>query len=309
MTTSDARKRNAEQGPVLHDLDDVAEELGVDLSEPVDVTEEPHKVHDHGIDPTCRERVGSDGLLRGECVDPAPAGERRVNVTITDAHAEPADITEEPPVGSQVTDTQEDVWSRTADGWGCWEGGVRIQTITGDAWGNVRNHAPLRPTTDADRERVGLPVDPAPADVDPDEDDEPDPLAEVIHLAVSEELGWEHVAYAAREHIEAEREDDTTRGKILRLRREATEKVVATSRENAARIGKAEADLARVTEERDEWQARHAALRAAGRALTAEWHDRFMALPDATKRHADVLSDCTSQLDDILARDDERAES
>lgn len=73
MTTSDARKRNAEQGPVLHDLEDVAEELGVDLSEPEDVTEEPHKVHDHGIDPTCRERVGSDGLLRGECVDPAPA--------------------------------------------------------------------------------------------------------------------------------------------------------------------------------------------------------------------------------------------
>lgn len=32
MTTSDARKRNAERGPVLHDLDAVAAEFGVDLS-------------------------------------------------------------------------------------------------------------------------------------------------------------------------------------------------------------------------------------------------------------------------------------
>src|SRR5699024_3887342 len=48
------------------------EALAVPRPEPVDVTEEPHKVHDHGIDPTCRERVGSDGLLRGECVDTAP---------------------------------------------------------------------------------------------------------------------------------------------------------------------------------------------------------------------------------------------
>ena len=85
---------------------------------------------------------------------------------------EPAGITEEPPVGSQVTDKAGDVWERREAGWALWwpeRSGWIADLHKGafDLWPVVRDQAPLRFTTDEDRERVGLPVEPAP-DVDPD---------------------------------------------------------------------------------------------------------------------------------------------
>ena len=80
---------------------------------------------------------------------------------------EPADITEEPPVGSQVTDREGDVWERRENGWTWWARDRWL--LIRRSWESVvRDAAPLRFTTDEDRKRVGLPVNPAPADVDPD---------------------------------------------------------------------------------------------------------------------------------------------
>lgn len=171
--------------------------------------------------------------------EPAPADvdltEPSVNVTETpdlsteDAgtSSEPADITEEPPVGSRFMDCHGHVWRRGERGWG-------IETIGSNfdnPWSTVQQYTPLTA------------LDPAPADVDPDEDDEPDPLAEVIHLAVSEELGWEYVADVAREQIEQEQA-----AARYQQRLDATK--VAWHDYNQ-RAEKAEADLARVTKERD----------------------------------------------------------
>ena len=82
---------------------------------------------------------------------------------------EPVDVTEEPPVGSQVTDREGDVWERREDGWALWwhERPGWLADLYGsglDPWPTVRAQAPLRLTTDEDRERVGLPVEEAPAD-------------------------------------------------------------------------------------------------------------------------------------------------
>lgn len=124
---------------------------------------------------------------------------------------EPADITEEPPVGSQVTDCDDEVWGRFEEGWQVWDAlGNMEWSGDSDPWSAVRNFAPLRPTTDEDRKRVGLPVEPAPADVDLDET-----LADVLIGMLRARSGFGSgqtlgVAYdlarAAREHIEAEGE-------------------------------------------------------------------------------------------------------
>lgn len=153
------------------------------------------------------------------------------------------DITEEPPVGSQVTDRDGDVWERREGGWsGTDEYGLGFAYCKVE-WSRLRNYAPLRPTTDADRERVGLPVESAPADVDPDED-------RAAHKS-------------------------------------------ALAAENLRRAEKLEADLARVTKERDGWKDRHAALRADV--------DGFQY------RHRGYPS--TWELVDALARDTERRAS
>ena len=84
---------------------------------------------------------------------------------------EPVDVIEEPPVGSQVTDKDDDVWERRGErGWKLvgFDGRPASPGQNPVKWTALRSEAPLRLTTDADRERVGLPVDTAP-DVDPDE--------------------------------------------------------------------------------------------------------------------------------------------
>lgn len=194
--------------------------------------------------------------------------------------AEPADITEEPPVGSQITDCEGEVWERREGGWTLWRPGgsgwlADLYESALDPWPVVRGFAPLRPTTDEDRKRVGLPVEPAPDDVDPEpkaELDEVEALAKALRAAFEgrDEMSWAEVARAAREHIEAERSE-------------------------------AEA-------KRDQWKAdvRDAAIARADRAeglhkALREDMDRTSQWPDFGA-HAGVLRN-------LLARDDERAES
>lgn len=66
-------------------------------------------------------------------------------------------ITEEPPVGTQVTDRDGDVGTRSESGW---KMTTRGGTVPGTfSWAKIRSRAPLRLTTDADRVRVGLPLE------------------------------------------------------------------------------------------------------------------------------------------------------
>lgn len=176
---------------------------------------------------------------------------------------EPVDVTEEPPVGSQVTDREGDVWERREEGWTLWWA-ERIGWLADlygdlDPWPDVRDLAPLRPTTDEDRKRVGLPVEPDPADVDPDE-----ALARVLYETECE-VRWEgagavardtyrDLARAAREHIFEEQAAARYEERITQVKSEY--------HDYTQRAEKAETDLARVTKERDEWKSRHAALRA-----------------------------------------------
>lgn len=75
-------------------------------------------------------------------------------------HERPAD---EPAVGEQVTDSDDDVWQRFEGGWRWWADGAdggwtpRLRT-----WDYVQNYGPVRTTTDDDRRCVGLPVRDAP---------------------------------------------------------------------------------------------------------------------------------------------------
>lgn len=193
---------------------------------------------------------------------------------------EPADITKEPPVGSQVTDGSGEVWERHEVGWALWwpeRSGWVYELLGGDPspWPVVRNRTPLRPTTDADRVRVGLPVEPAPADVDPDEALAKVAFGEYMLSPSWDEAepdmrkAWIDVARAAREHIEAE--DAAAHpvgcGQMIRDVRDGNgfstqidgvliakcDTYGRTKSESVAnaRADKAEADLARVTEERD----------------------------------------------------------
>lgn len=138
---------------------------------------------------------------------------------------DPVGVTVEPPVGSQVTDRGGDVWQRFEDGWDWWWNGRLEWSDTGyHKWSELRSQlAPLRLTTDADRERVGLPVglqianeevqtandgSPRCKDVDPDE-----ALARVIfgdaygsHEGLR--LAQLDVARAAREHLIGGQSDD-----------------------------------------------------------------------------------------------------
>ena len=77
---------------------------------------------------------------------------------------EPAEVTEEPPIGTYLVDRDGDVWERREDGWVDWAPESRT-------WGYVfefeevrTRYAPLRFATPADLARVGIEDEPAPAD-------------------------------------------------------------------------------------------------------------------------------------------------
>ena len=72
-----------------------------------------------------------------------------------DEHEHPTD---EPAVGEQVTDSTGIVWQRFEDGWRWWVVGKTDWSPYHHTWDDVQNYGPLRPTTDDDRRRVGLPV-------------------------------------------------------------------------------------------------------------------------------------------------------
>ena len=218
-----------------------------------------------------------------------------------------ADITEEPPVGSQVTDGSGDIWERREGGWALWwpeRSGWVYELLGGDPspWPTVRSVAPLRPTTDADRERVGLPVKPAPADVDPDES-LARALCDMGWTDVPTMTDWIDVARAAREHIEANQ--------------------LYAYRPVAAERDKAEADLARVTDARDrhsraadKWCNLYADKCEEIESVQAK-ADRYDALrADVSEKRwdnsvlgSDRAAYATVVLRGILTRDDERAES
>lgn len=90
---------------------------------------------------------------------------------------EPAEVTDDQPVGTYLVDRDGDVSERREDGWHIWSGwssawGSRAYTV-----GHLREHyAPLRLATPADLARVGIEDEPAPADDLPGEPVEPGDL-------------------------------------------------------------------------------------------------------------------------------------
>lgn len=207
--------------PMLHDLDDVAREFGVDLTEPVDVTEEP-------------------------------------------------------PIGSQVTDVDGEVWGRFKEGWQVWAAlGYMEWSGVSDPWVNVRACAPLRLTTDADRERVGLPVDTAP-DVDPDDTE----------------------AYLTGKRTPDQAEQLAAR--VLDL--EADVERLTRERDEARR------DVANVARDYDQQRDRYEALRAdVEHALKeAAKHSEWLRAHGEDLEHRGCASHARRELRDLLDRDDER---
>lgn len=231
------------------------------------------------------------------------------------ADPEPAEITEEPPVGFRLADCHGTVWRRGERGWGI-EGLIPGSNFD-NPWSIVQQYAPLRPTTDDVPER--------PAGEHPDE-----ALAQTIADAFYEGDSYD-AARAAREHIEGEMH-------------KCYAKEDATAHDRAE---KAEADVERLTRERDEarevakshikdagdWWQRYEALRKEGPPddlgvefwryvaqqrfeSLVEWKDRHTALrADVDGKHEDsraVESDRCSYaavvLRGILIRDDERGE-
>lgn len=219
------------------------------------------------------------------------------------AKGEPVDVTEEPPCGSQVTDKDGDIWQRTNVGWrpwlemGKWASGTRYQ------WFVIRKYAPLRLTTDA--ERVG--IDTAP-DVDPDE---------ALNRAVAEAIDdvsppppapWDAdwldrataaAIRAAREHIEQEIPEEldkigiTWQSRARRMGKRAEKAEAEVLRLQGLSLG----DLRRKVQaeaERDEWKARHLALRAD---------------VERVRRNRTTLTDVLMCIADVLDRDDERGQA
>lgn len=232
-----------------------------------------------GLCIACRQKypvnLGHDDCPAPGFTDPAPADERRVNVTITDVYAAP----DEPgflrinvgPEGATIDQnasnvTVTDVEPAPADDlpgepvepgdlragdrvaytyrWKRYEGALVVTTMRRQPITTLE-HAGLLVTFEG-RWAGGISdvrlIERAPADVNPDE-----ALARVIfgdgfssHEGLR--LAQLDVARAAREHIEA-----NERHKYDILMRELNEQ--------NARAEKAEADLARVTKERDEYDA------------------------------------------------------
>ena len=264
----------------------------------MDVTEEPPE-HEHVWDYRQNTSRGYVLPAHEECIDcgatrmpPEP-----VYITPDGRHLEPVDVTEEPPVGSQVTDVNGDVWHRRDDiVWRLVAYRDKSGSFGGAPWGHVREFAPLRLTTDADRERVGLPVDTAP-DVDPDE-----ALAKVLYArrlgppetelprwAPSTRDAYLDMARAARERIEGEMDKCY-----------AKEDAIAHDRAE-----RAESDVARLTRERDDLRARvDELIRERGQAI-----ERYKALRADVERQRDDLPWGSTRLvfSGVLDRDDERA--
>ena len=310
------QKRHDETLAALHEIRDTV--LAVGGARTIVIPKPKLTVTEHTTT-TCRSCGASrpfNALCPSGCDEPT---DDWLDEPIPVPRPEPADITEEPPVGSQVTDGSGDIWERREVGWALWwpeRSGWVHELLGGDPspWPTVRSVAPLRPTTDADRERVGLKVDPAPADVDPDE-----ALAKVIHETerahMEAEMGaevesWENAseftrtvgliaARAAREHIEAERIDAEAK----------RDQWKANVRDAAiARAEKTQADLARVTGERDGQTER---LRLAYDALKkaeakAERYDALRA--DVWVESGSRVAAVAAAAHGILARDDARAE-
>lgn len=119
---------------------------------------------------------------------------------------EPVDVTEEPPAGSRLVDCHGHVWRRGGRGWGI-EGLIPGSNFD-NPWSTVQQYAPLRTTTDADRERVGLPTvntpeGTAPGDTAPDVD--PDEALRFIHPdAYDRERKWHGEQRVRAEKAEAE---------------------------------------------------------------------------------------------------------
>ena len=178
------------------------------------------------------------------------------------------DITEEPPVGSQVTDREGDVWERREGGWALWwpERSEWLTDLYGsglDPWPVVRVQAPLRFTTDEDRRRVGLPVEAATAI-------------------------WERECKRLTDRANLWRE----------------------------RCQEAEADLARVTEERDEAVKRAEGYDKDRRAVADRYErlrkdvERYEGGMGYVSAHTRVqLLAVKNRLRSILARDDERGQA
>lgn len=233
----------------------------------------------------------------GECCEPAPVPRPEpacVCGSVDDFHLpacyEPAAITEEPPVGSQLTDREGDVWERRTGwrlSWHVWLKEMRTWDTEPEPWELadyrcVTDYAPLRPTTDEDRVRVGLPVDPAPADVDPDE-----ALAKVLEAADQRTATWLGMAREVRKHIDRNSPPEVT----PLLERECEQQRV--------RVVKAEADLARATKERDGMEAaRNAALQNEANTYDrmVEWQERALKAEAKADRY-DAL-----RVDDALAK-------
>lgn len=81
---------------------------------------------------------------------------------------EPAEVTEDQPVGTRIVDRDGDVWERREGGWALWferrQGWMPdiYPGATTEVWGAVQDYAPLRLATPADLARVGIEVEPAP---------------------------------------------------------------------------------------------------------------------------------------------------
>ena len=188
---------------------------------------------------------------------------------------EPVDVTEEPPVGSQVTDREGDVWKRREEGWALWwpERSGWLADLDGwgdDPWPVVRKRAPLRPTTDEDRKRVGLPTmntpeGTAPGDtapnVDPDE-----ALARVLEAADERTATWLGMAREVRKHIEVERDESQQADAWLRIVRHPVIASVPVPRDGRSfveavmdHLTDLQEDVERLTRERDDLTAEVAA--------------------------------------------------
>lgn len=76
---------------------------------------------------------------------------------------EPAEVTEDQPVGTYLADCDDDVWVRRASGWHIWSDWLSAWGSRARAVAHLREHyAPLRLATPADLARVGIEDDPRP---------------------------------------------------------------------------------------------------------------------------------------------------
>lgn len=126
---------------------------------------------------------------------------------------------------------------------------------------------------DADLRAVNLRVHPDDCPEQPAEDDPDEVLAEVLREVMADDWTATDLAHAAREHIAATGGAPTA----TRLAAEAAQRNYDAAQEQRERAEKSEADLARVTEERD--------------ALAERWGKSDADLTDATYELAGLRSE------------------